>query len=1750
MALRVGRRFFLALGVGRYCHLPAHEQLGQVPADTRAVRDLFAGLGYQPVLPGLGEYDTADQIRQKLRHWSTDAALTTDDVVVLYFAGHGLVQDRDRHYLLCWDSRADEDAATTALATEDLVRILCRGELRHLLLVLDTCAGGAGGAEAAALALQSIAYRHGGDGTSSGLWFLASARRKDIAEEGRFVTALNSAVEITTGRTGQRQEYLDLAELVKAVNERFEADGLGQRAELASGLVTGLAPFLPNSGYREALPPIGTDLEIQRRVAGQDLAEHFGPRSRGVEFESEHGLYFSGRARVLTELTAWLTGDDGDGRGRVVTGRPGCGKSAVLGRVVALSDPGYRPRFDLGALDAATIVPEGCVTAAVHARHKRLDEIVERIADNLGVSVDGSAALLQELTRRGRKGPPVVIVVDAVDEAGSDTAADAGGHGEPRRITRELLRPMSEIQGVRLLVGTRHELVTPLGPTFHCIDLDIPGYRAEQGDVAGYVTRMLLATEEPEVHSPYRDRPELAGAVAAGVAARAAGVYLYARTTARTLRSDRVAVDTQRPGWADELPSEIGEAFDDYLARFGPDEPRVRRMLLALAFSEGTGLPRGRIWTRLSSVISGVECTEADVSWALDVAEAYVAEVVDDDRRSVYRLYHKALAEHLRRTAGRATVEIQRAVVDALVSVVPAVADGRRDWLAAAPYVRQHLAIHAAAASRLAGLIEDPGFLLACEPLGLLRALASVDGDASRRIRTAYEQVAHRLTPDRSLGARAADLQLSARRCEADGLAYRVERLGVALPWTARWAWWSASGAHRLLSGHTRSVTCVSVGHLDERPVTVTGSRDGTVRVWDLTTQRQIGEPLAMDIAVSAVSISELGEYTVVLAGGVDGTVRIWDLSAGQPYGSPLTGHTNVIQVIRVCTLGGRTVALTAGGDGTARLWDLAERRQLGAPLSGHRRTVWDAVLAKVDGRALAVTGGDDKAVRIWDLTDVLNGGDARVDGSPLIGPADGVRSLCTGEVDGRTVLLVGDMTGTLALWDLAERRQIGEPVVAHRYYERSGVLSAAMGSFDGRTVALTCGREETRLWDLPSLSQLVPPLRGHMDDICAAALTSRGDTSLAVTVSNDRTARVWDLSADQPNEGHSGQVHAVAVQEIRGSPLALTGGADGTARLWDLRTREQIGRTMEGHQGRVLAVALGTVCGRPVAVTGGEDTRVRCWDPVTGRPTGPALAGHTNVVRCVALGMFDGAAVLVSGSEDGTVRIWRHATGEPVAPPLDTHIGGIEGLAVRTAGSGLRIAVVTEFHHAYVWRVDPQGTRTLEAHLDLEDLSLYARALGVAFLGDRPVVLSSREGNGVYVHDIATRASAGGPLVGHTNGVLSATLARTGGRTLIASVAYDDTVRVWDLDTASALDPPLEGLTRINDAMRSCPSPAFGTVDGAPVVLTAFAREVQVWDIGTMSPLGEPLCGVDRGLVSADVVTTPDGKAMVVTGSYYGGVRFHDLDTGTQVAPHITSATFQAFHGVGARLTDETVVVTSSWTEADAWTLVPRRRLGKRFGTSWRASLHIIEGTASVVSVAGDFTLHAWNPRTQAPVCPPMPGHTAQVLDLRAVRVGERELLASASLDGTVRLWDLRTGDPVGEPLTGHERGACSVDFVRHDGGLLVVGCGDGRLVFRDLETRAVTGPELEPFPSRARALRAADIKGVPFLIAGDDFGRVRVWDTRHQGWTAELDVGGGINAVAPAPSGHVCLATDMGLMVLGLNIREVLEPGEGEAR
>ena len=95
---------------------------------------------------------------------------------------------------------------------------------------------------------------------------------------------------------------------------------------------------------------------------------------RGIDTADERGWYFTGREKPLRRIVAWLR--CAESGLLVVTGPPGCGKSAVLGRLAVLSDQGYRNEADkAGALTGVSRRTDpgiGAISAGIHAKNKTL----------------------------------------------------------------------------------------------------------------------------------------------------------------------------------------------------------------------------------------------------------------------------------------------------------------------------------------------------------------------------------------------------------------------------------------------------------------------------------------------------------------------------------------------------------------------------------------------------------------------------------------------------------------------------------------------------------------------------------------------------------------------------------------------------------------------------------------------------------------------------------------------------------------------------------------------------------------------------------------------------------------------------------------------------------------------------------------------------------------------------------------------------------------------------------------------------------------------------------------------------------------------------------------------------------------------------------------------------------------------------------------------------------------------------------
>ncbi len=125
-------------------------------------------------------------------------------------------------------------------------------------------------------------------------------------------------------------------------------------------------------------------------------------------------------------------------------------------------------------------------------------------------------------------------------------------------------------------------------------------------------------------------------------------------------------------------------------------------------------------------------------------------------------------------------------------------------------------------------------------------------------------------------------------------------------------------------------------GSAELPPVTVTFSPDGarlatvvgsgTIRLWDVATQQEIGAPMSAGAApVYSVAFSPDG--TILATGDSDGTIRLWDVATQQEIGAPMSA--GAAPIYRLAFSPDGTMLQADDGGGKARLWHVAFPRDL-----------------------------------------------------------------------------------------------------------------------------------------------------------------------------------------------------------------------------------------------------------------------------------------------------------------------------------------------------------------------------------------------------------------------------------------------------------------------------------------------------------------------------------------------------------------------------------------------------------------------------------------------------------------------------------------------------------------------------------------------------------------------------------------------------------------------------------------------------
>ena len=260
-----------------------------------------------------------------------------------------------------------------------------------------------------------------------------------------------------------------------------------------------------------------------------------------------------------------------------------------------------------------------------------------------------------------------------------------------------------------------------------------------------------------------------------------------------------------------------------------------------------------------------------------------------------------------------------------------------------------------------------------------------------------------------------------------------------------------------LKGAHTGPISSVAFDAAGAR--LLSGSWDGTTRVWNLDTRKQQLIARNEKEQVTCVAFSPDGTWALIGYNG--GGIRVRKIDSTTPLDAAIPAHTAAITAATFSADGSRI--LTSSDDHTAKIW---------------------IVIASRSGR------DDDTIV-------------PKLVGSPIVLTHDASVSDAVFSADGSNII-TASADGTARIW----RSQQGEPRVLGVH---DGRVESAMFSHDGTRVLTASDDRTARIWTIDGTSK-PQVLAGHNEWVRSAAFDPVDDRKV-VTASEDGTLRLWDLA-------------------------------------------------------------------------------------------------------------------------------------------------------------------------------------------------------------------------------------------------------------------------------------------------------------------------------------------------------------------------------------------------------------------------------------------------------------------------------------------------------------------------------------------------------------------------------------------------------------------------------------------------------------
>ncbi len=237
----------------------------------------------------------------------------------------------------------------------------------------------------------------------------------------------------------------------------------------------------------------------------------------------------------------------------------------------------------------------------------------------------------------------------------------------------------------------------------------------------------------------------------------------------------------------------------------------------------------------------------------------------------------------------------------------------------------------------------------------------------------------------------------------------------------------STEEPEKILKGHSGGISALAFS--PDGNFALSGSHDSMVRYWDLTSGKSIKAGY-MESHILSIALSQDNKYA--LTGLADNTVPYWDLKTGK---ARLTMSLHAPAKSVAISHDSQKALTSLIGDNNVYLWDLqtgtmmktlkGHLSAINLPDGGKMHTQINAVTFSSDDQ-YALTGSDDQKAIVWDLTQ----GGKELTPFKILGNAGSVGTVAF-SADGKRALTAS--RNTTRIWDLDTQK----PLAVFRVFEK-----------------------------------------------------------------------------------------------------------------------------------------------------------------------------------------------------------------------------------------------------------------------------------------------------------------------------------------------------------------------------------------------------------------------------------------------------------------------------------------------------------------------------------------------------------------------------------------------------------------------------------------------------------------------------------------------------------------------------------------